>query len=89
MNRQEMDRLIELHITAEEVGNVAAAVAVYTEDVEHDDVGSPTGPLHGKAAASAFYEYLVKNVETEKMLPVRRYYDCARFARFATVRLAA
>src|SRR5687767_13079279 len=47
----DMDRLIERHITAEMAGDTAGAVAVYTDDVEHDVVGSPTGPVHGKAAA--------------------------------------
>jgi hypothetical protein len=44
----EMDRLIEQHIAAETAGDTAGSVAMYTDDVEHDVVVSPTGPLHGK-----------------------------------------
>ncbi len=40
----------------EGAGDVDRAVAVYTDDVEHDVVGWPTGVVHGKAAARQFYE---------------------------------
>ena len=49
-------------------------MAVYTDDVEHDVVGSPTGPVTGKNAAQRFYEYLTHNVTTEKMVRARSYY---------------
>jgi steroid delta-isomerase-like uncharacterized protein len=74
MQPQEMDRLIEQHIAAETAGDTAASVAMYTEDIEHDVVGFPTGPLHGKPAAQGFYDFLVKNIETETMVPVHSYY---------------
>jgi len=74
MTPSEMDRLIEQHIAAETAGDTAAAVAMYTEDIEHDVVGFPTGPVHGKQAAQGFYEFLVKNVETETMVPTHKYY---------------
>ena len=69
-----MDRLIEAHIAAESAGDTAGAVAMYTEDVEHDVVGAPHGPLHGKDAARGFYEQLTSDVHTEEMVPTRRYY---------------
>jgi steroid delta-isomerase-like uncharacterized protein len=69
-----MDELIERHIAAETAGDAAATVAMYTDDVEHDVVGSPTGPVHGKAAAQGFYDFLVQNIQTEVMEPVHRYY---------------
>lgn len=74
MQAAEMDRLIEEHIAAEGTGDVAGAVAVYTEDVEHDVVGFPTGPVHGKAAAAGFYEYLASNVAVEEMTKTHSYY---------------
>ncbi len=74
MNPSEMDHLVDRHIAAEMAGDTAGSVAVYTDDVEHDVVGSPTGPLHGKDAAQGFYEYLTKNFQTETMHPVHRYY---------------
>jgi steroid delta-isomerase-like uncharacterized protein len=74
MNTAEMDELIEAHIKAESAGDTAGAVAVYTDDVEHDVVGSPTGPVTGKAAAQGFYEFLTQNITTEQMVPTHRYY---------------
>jgi steroid delta-isomerase-like uncharacterized protein len=69
-----MDELIEGHIKAEIAGDTAGAVAFYTDDVEHDVVGSPTGVLKGKDEAQGFYEFLTQNVRTEKMVPTHRYY---------------
>lgn len=74
MRTAEMDELIEAHIKAESAGDTAGAVAVYTDDVVHDVVGSPTGPVTGKNAAQGFYEYLSHNVTTEKMVPTHSYY---------------
>jgi steroid delta-isomerase-like uncharacterized protein len=74
MEHKEMDRLIETHIAAEAAGDTAGAVAVFTDDVVHDVVGSPLGPAHGKAAAQGFYDFLVENVRTETMTPTHSYY---------------
>jgi steroid delta-isomerase-like uncharacterized protein len=69
-----MDELIEAHLKAEMSGDTAGSVAVYTDDIEHDVVGNPTGPVSGKDAAQAFYEYLTSNFQTEAMVPTRSYY---------------
>ena len=74
MKPEEMDRLVEEHIEAEMAGNSAGSVAMYTEDVEHDVVGAPHGPLHGKEAAQGFYDQLISDIHTEEMAPTRRYY---------------
>jgi len=67
MQREEMNRLIEQHLTAERAGNLAGCVAMYTDDVIHDVVGSPAGPLQGPDAARGFYEMLTQNIKTEQM----------------------
>ncbi|HXW32248.1 MAG TPA: ester cyclase, partial [Acidimicrobiales bacterium] len=41
---------------------------------EHDVVGFPTGPVRGKEAAQAFYDYLKSNVCTETMDVTHEYY---------------
>lgn len=69
-----MNQLIDRHLAAEQAGDPRASVAVYTNDVEHDVVGFPTGPVQGKPAAQGFYEYLVKNIQTEEMKETRHYY---------------
>lgn len=67
MTRQEMDRLIEQHIRAEAAGDTDGCVAMYTDDVVHDVVGAPHGPLRGRDAAKGFYEFLTTNIATERM----------------------
>ncbi len=67
MQPAEMNQLIEQHITAETAGDVDAAIAMYTDDVIHDVVGAPHGPLTGPAAAKGFYEMLTTNIQTEEM----------------------
>lgn len=74
MRTDEMDALIEQHLKAEMAGDTLGAVAMYTDDVEHDVVGAPTGPLQGKDAAQGFYEFLTQNFRTEEMRPTRNYY---------------
>lgn len=74
MTSQRMKELYEQHITAEMAGDTAGAVSVYTDDVEHDVVGAPSGPLHGPAAAQGFYDHLGANVRTERMTATREQY---------------
>jgi ketosteroid isomerase-like protein len=74
MNQQRMKELIEQHIAAEIAGDSAGAVSVYTDDVEHDVIGSPTGPVHGPAAAQGFYDQLTADLNTERMTPTREQY---------------
>jgi steroid delta-isomerase-like uncharacterized protein len=63
----QMNELIEQHIAAEMAGDTDGAVAMYTDDVIHDVVGAPHGPLHGPDAAKGFYEFLTSNVTVEQM----------------------
>lgn len=74
MDSSRMQELIKQHVTAEMAGDTAGAVAMYTDDVEHDTVGSPTGPLHGPEAAQEFYEWLVETIDTEVMDVKREYF---------------
>jgi steroid delta-isomerase-like uncharacterized protein len=74
MNQQQMRALVERHLKAEGAGDVEGAVAVYTDDIEHDVVGWPTGPLTGKDAARGFYQHLTANFRTEDEQPTRQYW---------------
>ena len=65
MKSTEMYDVISRHLRAEGAGDVEAAIAVYTDDVEHDVVGNPGSPRHGKDGARAFYEELTANFRTE------------------------
>jgi steroid delta-isomerase-like uncharacterized protein len=66
MQEEQMRALVARHLKAEGAGDVDGAVAVYTDDVEHDVVGWPTGVLHGRDAARGFYEHLTANFRTEE-----------------------
>ena len=75
MEQARMVALVERHLKAEGAGDVDAAVDVYTDDVEHDVVGFPTGVLHGRDAARGFYEELTANFRTEDEQPGHRYFS--------------
>jgi steroid delta-isomerase-like uncharacterized protein len=74
MDRDDMMAIVKQHLKAEGAGDVDGAVAVYTDDVEHDVVGWPTGVLHGKEAAREFYRELTANFVTEDEQPTRQYF---------------
>ena len=74
MGPEEMKRLIDTHIEAEMAGDPALAVSVYTDDVEHDPVGVPGAPFHGRDAAEGLYEQLVRDLRTEEMRSTHEYY---------------
>ncbi len=61
MDVEKMRDLVESHLRAEGRGDIDGAVAVYTDDVEHDAVGFPHSPSHGADGARDFYEYLTAN----------------------------
>lgn len=67
MSPEEMDELIEAHIAAESSGDPDGTVAMFTDDIEHDVVGFPTGPSHGVAEAHGFYTQLMRDIHTEQM----------------------
>jgi steroid delta-isomerase-like uncharacterized protein len=62
MTKDEMNALIDAHLAAEGAGDTDGCVAMYTDDIVHDVVGNPAGPLTGPDAAKGFYDYLTSNV---------------------------
>ena len=50
------------------------AAAIPRVPPDHDVVGFPTGPNHGRDAAQGFYDYLVANFTAEEMAVTRAYY---------------
>jgi steroid delta-isomerase-like uncharacterized protein len=74
MQREEIDRLIEEHLKAEFAGDTDGCVAMYTDDVVHDVVGWPQGPMNGKQQAKGFYDFLTSNIKSEEMKVVHSYY---------------
>lgn len=68
MLQQDMNDLIRRHLDAEAAGDTAGTVAVYTDDVEHDVIGSPLGKLTGPATAKTFYDHLVEDLKITQMV---------------------
>ena len=60
-----MKALVERHLKAEGAGDIEGAVSVYTDNVQHDPVGFPSTPYHGKDGTRTFYGHLVQNFRTE------------------------
>jgi steroid delta-isomerase-like uncharacterized protein len=61
MQQDDMIELVLRHFRAEGSGDIEGAVAVYTDDIEHDAVGFPGSPRRGKDAAREFYKILCAN----------------------------
>jgi hypothetical protein len=74
LSRHEMDRKLDEHFDFEARDDVAGVLATLTPDVEHDIVGSPTGPTHGREAARGFYEHLFADLSDGKVQSLRRLY---------------
>ena len=71
-SRTAMAALVDAHLAAEQQSDLDQAVAGYTEDVEHDVVGAPGGPLRGPAAARQRYTQLLEH--TDRLTELRRFY---------------
>lgn len=74
LTRNEMDRCIDQHFGFEAADDVEGVLATLAPDVEHDIVGTPTGPTHGREAARGFYEHLFADLADGKVQSLRRLY---------------
>jgi len=74
MTREEMDRVVEQHFAMEARADIDGILATFTDDIEHDVVGAPGGPLRGKAAARRFYEALTRELPATDAIPRHRYH---------------
>src|SRR4029453_16141754 len=74
MTPDEMEVLIEANMRAEGNGDPDGAVAMYTDDIEHDVVGFPGSPLRGIPAALEFYRQFVNEIRTDGEERLHTYY---------------
>ena len=74
LSRADMDRKIDEHFGYEASDNVEGVLATLAADVEHDIVGSPTGPTRGHDSARGFYEHLFADLADGKVQTLRRLY---------------
>lgn len=74
LSQAEMDRKIDEHFRYEATDDVAGVLATLADDVEHDIVGSPTGPTFGRESARGFYEAMFADLADSSVETVRRLY---------------
>ena len=74
LTREQMDRKLDEHFGFEAADDVEGVLATLTEDVEHDVVGWPTGPVSGRDAVRPFYEATFEDLADGKVESLRRYY---------------
>ncbi len=71
---EQMDRKLDEHFGFESRDDVEGVLATLAPDVDHDIVGSPTGPTHGREAARSFYEHLFRDLSDSRVQTLRRLY---------------
>ncbi len=74
LTREQMDRKMDEHFGFEAADNIEGVVATLAPDAEHDIVGWPFGPTHGRDAARPFYENLFLDLADGKVECIRRLY---------------
>ena len=71
---EQMDRKLDEHFGYEAADDVEGVLATLTDDAEHDIVGYPTGPTHGRDAAKGFYEQMFDDLAESRVRSLRRLY---------------
>ena len=74
LTHAEMDARMDEHFAFEAADNVHGVLATLADDVEHDIVGWPTGPTHGRNGARPFYEALFADLADGRVQTLRRLY---------------
>ena len=74
MTHAEMDRKIDEHFGFEARDDVAGVLATLAPNAEHDIVGWPGGPTHGREGARPFYETLFADLSEGQVTSVKRLY---------------
>lgn len=74
LSPEQMDSKMDEHFAFEGQDNVEGVLATLTDDVEHDIVGWPFGPAHGREGARKFYETLFIDLADSKVRSVKRLY---------------
>lgn len=74
LNPAMMDAKLDEHFGFEARDDVEGVLATLTEDVEHDIVGWPAGPAHGREATRPFYEGMFADLADGSVTSLRRLY---------------
>lgn len=74
LTQAEMDRRMDEHFGFEAADDIDGVVATLAPDAEHDIVGWPTGPTHGRDGARPFYNALFADLADGQVDCIRRLY---------------
>jgi hypothetical protein len=74
LTKEQMDAKLDEHFRFEAQDDVEGVLATLTDDVEHDVVGSPTGPTRGREAPRGFYETMFADLADGSVRSLRRLY---------------
>ena len=74
LTRAQMDAKLDEHFGFEAADNVEGVLATLADEVEHDIVGWPTGPVRGREAVRPFYETLFSDLADGEVRSTRRLY---------------
>ena len=72
--RDEMDELMDRHFGFEAADDIEGVLDTLAPDAEHDIVGWPAGPSHGREGARAFYEQMFEDLSGGRVTTKRRLY---------------
>lgn len=70
----QMDAKLDEHFAFEAADDVEGVLATLADDVEHDIVGWPGGPVRGHDAVRPFYETLFADLANGEVRSTRRLY---------------
>jgi len=74
LTREMMDAKLDEHFGFEMKDDVEGVLETLADDVEHDVVGWPTGPVRGRDDARLFYEATFADLADGQVRSLRRYY---------------
>ena len=74
LTREQMGRKLDEHFGFEQADDVEGVLATLTDEVEHDVVGYPTGPVKGRDSARSFYENMFADLAAGEVRSLRRLY---------------
>lgn len=74
LTRTDMDAKMDEHFGFEMRDDIGGVLATLAHDVEHDIVGWPTGPTHGRESTRTFYETLFADLADGQVKTLRRLY---------------
>ncbi|MFN4089832.1 MAG: nuclear transport factor 2 family protein [Alphaproteobacteria bacterium] len=72
LTREQMDSKMDEHFAFEARDDVEGVLATLAPEAEHDIVGWPTGPTHGREGARPFYETLFADLAEGRVECLKR-----------------